>query len=249
MSAPSLPLQGFILTRHWRDTSAGSAIDFWLAADRGAQKVRLPPQEAVAFVPTAFSDRVRALLAGEDVQLRPVDGLYCRHYRTLTRAEKILTEAGIPLYEADIRPPERYLMERFITAPVLGTADGQVRDARLKPAPDYRPFLSLLSLDIETNRFDELYFVSACMAAASIRFICWGSRARGGPPATRPEMQLEYVLSRKGLIERLNAWFAWHDPYAIIGWNLVQFDLRMLQKHAERYALPLRLERGGEALE
>lgn len=62
-------------------------------------------------------------------------------------------------------------------------------------------------------------------------------------------MQLEYVPSRKGLIERLNAWFARHDPDAIIGWNLVQFDLRMLQKHAERYGLPLRLGRGGETLE
>ena len=173
MSAPSLPRQGFILTRHWRDTPAGSAIDLWLATDQGAQKVSLPAQEAVAFVPTMFSDRVRTLLAGEDVQLRPlaqrdfqrrpVDGLYCRHYRTLARAEKILADAGIPLYEADIRPPERYLMERFITAPVLfdGTVynDTQVRDARLKPAPDYRPSLSLVSLDIETNRFGELYCI------------------------------------------------------------------------------------------
>lgn len=173
MSASSLPQQGFILTRHCRDTPADSAIELWLATDQGAQKVSLPPQEAVAFVPTAFSDRVRTLLAGEDMQLRPlalrdfqrrpVDGLYCRHYRTLARAEKILADAGIPLYEADIRPPERYLMERFITAPVLfdGTicADGQVRDARLKPAPDYRPSLSLVSLDIETNRFGELYCI------------------------------------------------------------------------------------------
>lgn len=260
MSVPSLPRQGFILTRHWRDTPAGSAIDFWLATDQGPQKVSLPPQEAVAFVPTAFSDRVRALLAGEDVQLRPlalrdfqrrpVEGLYCRHYRTLARAEKILTEAGIPLYEADIRPPERYLMERFITAPVLfdGTANtnGHLHNARLKPAPDYRPALSLVSLDIETNRFGELYCIGL-HGCGQHQVYMLGEP--GGPPATRPEMQLEYVPSRKGLIERLNAWFARYDPDAIIGWNLVQFDLRMLQKHAERYGLPLRLGRGGEALE
>ncbi len=34
------------------------------------------------------------------------------------RYEKLLREAGVTLYEADIRPPERFLMERFITAPV-----------------------------------------------------------------------------------------------------------------------------------
>jgi len=47
----------------------------------------------------------------------------------------------------------------------------------------------------------------------------------------------------------LNAWLERHDPDAIIGWNLVQFDLRVLQKHAERYQIPLRLGRGGNLLE
>lgn len=35
----------------------------------------------------------------------------------------------------------------------------------------------------------------------------------------------------------------------IIGWNVVQFDLRMLQKHAERYRIPLRLGRDNSELE
>ncbi len=43
--------------------------------------------------------------------------------------------------------------------------------------------------------------------------------------------------------------FANHDPDVIIGWNVVQFDLRMLQKHAERYRLPLRLGRDNSELE
>lgn len=32
--------------------------------------------------------------------------------------EKRLREGGVTVYEADVRPPERYLMERFITSPV-----------------------------------------------------------------------------------------------------------------------------------
>lgn len=51
------------------------------------------------------------------------------------------------------------------------------------------------------------------------------------------------------MLEALNQWMAQHDPDAIIGWNLIQFDLRVLQKHAERYGVPLRLGRGGDALE
>ncbi|MDQ9555073.1 DNA polymerase II, partial [Serratia marcescens] len=63
------------------------------------------------------------------------------------------------------------------------------------------------------------------------------------------DFDLEYCASRPQLLERLNAWLERHDPDAIIGWNLVQFDLRVLQKHAERYQIPLRLGRGGNLLE
>ena len=91
--------------------------------------------------------------------------------------EQRLRSAGIEVFEADIRPPERYLMERFITAPVLfsGQADAQgvICDAHLKPNPDYRPALRLVSLDIETSERGELYSI-ARKAAASGRSICWG---------------------------------------------------------------------------
>jgi len=62
------------------------------------------------------------------------------------------------------------------------------------------------------------------------------------------DFELEYCDSRKQLIERLNGWMARHDPDGIIGWNLVQFDLRVLRDQAQRYQVPLRLGRGGEEM-
>ncbi|STD25933.1 DNA polymerase II [Enterobacter asburiae] len=61
--------------------------------------------------------------------------------------------------------------------------------------------------------------------------------------AMRPalDFRLEYVNSRPQLLEKLNQWFADNDPDVLIGWNVVQFDLRVLQKHAERYRIPLML--------
>ncbi len=47
--------------------------------------------------------------------------------------------------------------------------------------------------------------------------------------ASALDFELEYVASRPQLLEKLNAWFANYDPDVIIGWNVVQFDLRMLQ--------------------
>ena len=120
--------QGFVLTRHWRDTAAGTEVEFWLATDTGPRRIRVPNQTSVAFLPVEQCEQARALLKGErDVELRPLDlcdfdqrpvvGLYCRQHRQLMNLEKRLRQAGLDVYEADIRPPERYLMERFITAP------------------------------------------------------------------------------------------------------------------------------------
>lgn len=227
--------QGFVLTRHWRDTAAGTEVEFWLATDAGPQRLRVPYQPSVAFVPAVQQREVERLLRGErDVELRPlaladfrhrpVLGLYCRQHRQLMNLEKRLRAAGLDVYEGDIRPPERYLMERFITAPVsfTGTADAQgvLVQAQLKPAPSYRPRLKLVSLDIETTLRGELY--SIALQGCGERQVYMLGPANGDASAV--DFQLDYCDSRRQLIERLNEWLARHDPDAIIGWNLVQFD-------------------------
>ncbi len=252
--------QGFILTRHWRDTPSGIEIDYWLATDSGPQRIRLPLQQAVAFVPAMYNARVTALLSNErgwslrplamqDFSCRPVEGLYCRQYRQIQRIEKILTESEISLYEADIRPPERYLMERFITAPIWfqGEArpDGSLINAQIKAAPDYRPTLKSVSLDIETTAQGELYSIG--LYGCGQRKVYMLGPENGD--SKNIDFDLEYVASRPLLLHKLNQWLAEHDPDAIIGWNLVQFDLRVLQKHAERYQIPLAFGRDKSPLD
>ncbi len=107
-------------------------------------------QPSVVFIPEAHRKPLDWLLKGErDLELRslqlcdfhhrPVLGLYARQHRQLMDIEKRLRAAGVDVYEGDVRPPERYMMERFITAPVWfgGTADasGTLLDAQMKPAP------------------------------------------------------------------------------------------------------------------
>ncbi|MFW3572773.1 DNA polymerase II [Kosakonia cowanii] len=251
--------EGFILTRHWRDTPHGTEIELWLATDNGPLRVVLPPQESVAFIPAEQADNARALLHDEhnwrltplslnDFHRRPVMGLYCRAHRQLMRFEKLLREGGVTVYEGDVRPPERYLMERFITAPVW--VDGEPRgnalvNARLKPSPHYRPPLKWVSLDIETTRHGELYCIG--LEGCGQRTVYMLGPENGD--AQGLDFDLIYVASRPQLLEKLNAWFAEHDPDVLIGWNVVQFDLKVLQKSAERYRVPLTLGRNGSELE
>ena len=256
--------QGFLLTRHWRDTAAGTEIAFWLATDDGPRQVRLAPQPSVAFIPAAQRGQAEAVLRGErgcelrplalnDFQHRPVLGMYCGQYRQLQTLAKRLREHGIDVYEADVRPPERYLMERFITAPVwfkgrpgVGAA-APLLDGQMKPAPLYRPRLSLVSLDIETSAGGDLYSIALEGCGQRQVYMLGAPNGDAGHPPL--DFVLDYCDSRAQLLEHLNGWIARHDPDAIIGWNLVQFDLRVLQRHAERYQVPLRLGRDGSAME
>jgi DNA polymerase-2 len=141
-------------------------------------------------------------------------------------------------------------MERFITAPITfsgqDNGSGLLLDCVLKPAQQaYRPKLTLASFDIETTARGELY---------SIAFDGCGRRDvyMLGPPngdATGIDFNLVYVDTRQQLLEAFSAWITRHDPDVIIGWNVIQFDLRILQRHADQFKVPLRLGRDGSVME
>ncbi|WP_211455753.1 DNA polymerase II [Comamonas brasiliensis] len=249
MSTPER--QGFILTRNWRDTPAGAEFEYWLATDDGPLKVLLTAQTSVAFVETRHRAAVDAQLSTlPGVELRelslrsfqqePVLGIYARNFRQLRRLERTLQQKGIPLLEADVRPHERYLMERFITAGVTvqggRTANAALLDCRLAPAPDFRPALKVVSLDIETSQHQELYSIALDGMAERVVFML-------GQPSSEPEpttnFALVYCSSRQEMIKQLNDWFARNDPDVIVGWNVIQFDLRVLQKTADDCEIPL----------
>jgi len=251
--------QGFLLTRHWRDTATGTEVEFWLATDDGPRKIRIAPQTPVAFIRAEDRERAEPLVRTvRDAQLRelplkdfrqkPVLGLYCPQYRQLLGLEKTLKNAGVNVFEADIRPTERYLMERFITAPVSfeGEASGGVVHSELKPAAAYRPSLKLVSLDIETSAKGALY--SIALEGCGARQVFMLGPPNGDTEAAR-DFALDYCATRAEMLQRFNAWIAQHDPDAIIGWNVVQFDLRVLQKHADDYGVPLALGRDGSVVE
>jgi DNA polymerase-2 len=251
---------GFILTRHWRDTPNGTEVEFWLATDSGPRHIRLRTQASVAFIPAEQRARADAILRHEsqvelrplslvDFHHRPVLGLYCQRYRHLTGLAKKLRQADVNVYESDVFPPDRYMMERFITAPVEFSGEasmhGPLLNGEMKPTSGYRPQLKLVSLDIETSAHGDLY--SIALEGCGQRQVYMLGPANGDNSLV--DFQFEYCESRAQLLERLNQWLAQHDPDAIIGWNLVQFDLRVLQEHAERYGIALRLGRDGSAME
>ena len=134
----------------------------------------------------------------------PVLKLYCHQYHQLLQLKKKLRQINMNVYETDIRPPNRYLIKRFITANVLfdniEQPDGSLLCKSLKPAPNYHPTLHLISLDIETNAHGKLY---------SITLNDYGQRQiymlnPTNDNANILNFDLKYYNSHKALLEHLN---------------------------------------------
>lgn len=258
----STPTQhGYILTRQWRDTRDGSEVELWVAMEGGARRVVLTGQRSVAFVAASARDAVESVIRRDAaVELtplplktfgqEPVLGVYTRGHRVMQALEKQLAERGVVLHEADIRPDDRYLMERFITASVTVEATdpdaATLVDPRLRPGERYRPSLRMVSLDIETRADGQLYSV-ALEGCGQRQVYMLGVPGAGGD--AEDDFDLTYVEDHAALIVALNNWFRHHDPDVIIGWNLIQFDLRLLQACADRCGRVLTLGRGGTPID
>jgi len=160
---------GFLLTRHWRDGPGGVELVFWAHSSAGPLRLVFRGQQVVCFTPadTALdpADLPGLRLERKRLRLRaldgpPVDGLYLRHQRDLGRLRAQAASAGIPLYESDVKPHDRFLMERFITATLEVAGEAVERRGYLefhnpgvRPAA-CEPHLSYVSLDIETDGID-----------------------------------------------------------------------------------------------
>ena len=123
----------------------------------------------------------------------PVDGLYFRTLKDYREARLRLSEMGIRMWESDVRPEDRYLMERFIAGSVrVRGAMHRERGLRVFDNPglspsDWRPELSTLSLDIETGRDGTLYGIALDYADGTNRFrraAVLDSAAAGAPGET-----------------------------------------------------------------
>jgi len=254
-----LPLQtieGFLLTRNWRDTDRGIELEFWFSTDEGPLCVLAQEQRNLFFVPLPELDQARMLLRSErgvefktvelrDFAMAEVQAAYFSSQRQLRRAADTLRAGGLDPLEADINPAERFLMERFITGGA--TLRGEVlplRGYRVMRNPDikaspYRPKLSVASIDIET-------------AMEGLQLYSIGVHAiREGREYRRVFMLGEgasqnWVSSYSSAQELLRAfleWLAQYDPDVLIGWNVVNFDLWYLQRLARELGVRLTLGR------
>jgi len=250
---------GFLLTRQWRDTSAGIAIDLWFTTDQGPRWLQVVGQEAVLFVARDKVPEVSALLIGfhgwrqAEVNLcnfhhQPVNAFYFKTHTALRDFRQTLARANIICWEDDIRPHERYLMERFITAGANLTLSTNInqstkpfKNATIKLG-NYKPNLRWLSIDIETDmKAHDLYSIG--IYGVDIRRVFMV-----GEGVLSKDIDIEYYVDGRACLQAFLQLISDYDPDILLGWHVVQFDLWVLHKMAKRWRLPLKLGRAGQSV-
>ena len=247
--------QGFLLTRQWRDTHEGIELEFWWASDQGAFSTRITAQETVFFVLQSdlpqlqkqlkpFTDWRIANVNLRNFNHQPVAAVYVKQQRQLREILDYLDRLDFPYWEADIKPAERFLMERFITASaVVQPTENQSGNHFVNPrlsAPDqkasaWRPDLRLLSIDIETTMD----------AKQLLSIAAWGKDCKKVWMIGQGQDQdyLQFVADERQCLQAFLNFVKSFDPDVLIGWNLVQFDLWVLQQRAQELKLDFSLGR------
>ncbi|MCU7996265.1 DNA polymerase II [Shewanella glacialipiscicola] len=275
----AVSVQGRVITRHAIHRHGNLVLQYYLATAKGPVLVEVQDTEHICFCHQADVASLQLQTPGQALRFVPlalksfkggaVSGVYTKSSSSLRTLQRIAKDADIPLFEADIRPEQRYLIERFVALDVafLGHYLGPRIDSaevnslpvfigeRAKSiAPLTAIHLCCISLDFECSFEGLLYSVglygqyggqySGQASQQTYEKVIMVGEAELNSPS-----YIEWVADEAALIHRLIAWFHEFDPDFIIGWSVVSFDLALLSRRALLHRIPLTIGRGGAKLE
>jgi len=267
---------GFLISRQWRDTQQGLVLRYWCHTINGPLLVEQTNQEGVFFIEAPFLNKALRLshkllhrhrpLALKSFSQHAVSAFYFTSQRNLRNAATLLKDNNIEPLEADVRTVDRYLMERFITSALSVTVDEAnrkdqylaVQNAKLKPTK-FNPQFKVISFDIETN-----YKTNQVLSIA-----VYGKDALNSQnePSIENEPSIQNVFmlgdavnskaiehttfydDEKRLLIAFIDWLHSYNPDILIGWNCINFDLRILGQACKRLGLDFHIGRNHEAIE
>lgn len=278
--------RGFLLTRSANDRNNNIEITLWLKTPQGPVQLIVDNERAVFFVEVDDVNHARDILLKQGIkvaEIKPltlktfnqvqVAAVYFLTLKAFYQAREALKQKGIKCYEDDIRPDDRFLMERFITADITyaGQQAQLARYSSLSQATNlnnncYQRFeqvkckpidktkqtditLSTVSLDIECSLSGELYSIGFysedCQQVMMIANEQEIAREQTQTINSDVDVDIVWQADERQLLLSLLAWFTEHDPDIIIGWNVINFDFNLLQKRYDLYGIKFAIGRDG----
>ncbi len=272
-------IKAFLLTRQSFDTNTGVQLVFWFQSEAGALKVVINGQQPVFFIRQQDIQQAKDLLLNaSNLEIKPLQlknfenevmaGLYFKSQQHFYRSRDILQQNNIRCLEADVRPPERYLNERFLTGPVsidvsihVDEPGSVLINPKITP-DDYQPAFKVMSFDIETDYVTDALFSIAFVTEEHRRVLMiaesntdTGSGTDTGTGTDHSshkevadDTYIEYLPDELSLVKRFLEWVKLTDPDVFIGWNVINFDFRFLQKKCDQLKIQLSMGREGSRL-
>ena len=163
-----------------------------------------------------------------------------------------LHDVGVATYESDVRFATRYLIDRNVRGGCVIQGEAQhskeagidwvFNDPVVEPGPvEFSP--KLLSFDIETDpEASRLLAISLFGDSLDEVYIV----ARDGV-TSMPENAIGFP-SEAAVLDAFNEKVRSFDPDVLTGWNVIGFDLRVLDGVARRHGRSFEMGRGGGAL-
>lgn len=243
----------YILSRHWRDSDSGIELRFWLIDADGQRRCRkIERQQSSCFVAVKHLKQWHSLWRRLGLQLRIGDRkftsmlgetvvpVYSDAVKQQRRWVHLGQDQGLNVWEDDVMPDNRFLMERFLFGSL--TED----NGRFRPATSEPP-LRVLSLDIETAWFvpgelPDLYSVALAYERMQQVFIV----GQGTDFTTPDGLRICFMTSVKACLKATVLAIQQADPDCIVGWNVIDFDLRILQGHCDLEGVRFDIGRDGQ---
>jgi DNA polymerase-2 len=250
-------LEGFILTARAIERQGKTYIEFWFVTEDGAVKGITAAQQALVFIDQKDWLQTSPLLQHTGIEHsykllnlktfehQAVGAVYFDKNNFLFKAKTLLRQHHISCFEDDIRLPERYLMERFVygSAVFTGKQDTQ-NPARLSDIQckfsQYVAKFRLLSIDIECSENGELFSIG--LASETNNCVLMIGKAQ------EAENWIQWLDNEKALLKQFVEQVKQFDPDIIIGWNVVNFDFRLLIKRAALHRVELTIGRDNQPI-
>jgi DNA polymerase-2 len=249
--------EGFILTARHIERHGKTYIECWFVTENGALKAVSNTQQGLFFIHQHDQAEASLLLRESEIEHsynplslktfehQAVGGLYFDRNNSLYKAKTLLKQHHICCFEDDIRLTERYFMERFIYGSAAFTGKkvtgkpAELSDMQCKPS-QFVPKFSVLSIDIECSENGELFSIG--LASNTYKCVLMIGEAQ------TTHTWIHWLDNEKILLQQFVKQVSTIDPDIIIGWNVVNFDFRLLIKRAALHKVDLLMGRNSQPI-
>jgi DNA polymerase-2 len=251
----------FLLNESWSDISGKNILTYWgISNETGPVEIRITNSYPLFFVlRDSEIQGLKVQYTRKNVLLKnfnsdPVDALYFNTQKDLLSSAEYLRKLNIPIYESDVDPARRYLMERNIYAQVSLTGEEKKEEKStlfinpvIKPAvvePEFR----VLSIDIETGRDNSVYSIACHIWGGNdpeVKIVFMRGRVEV-KDKSKPEVI--FGNNEEDILRLFINWIKQNDPDIIIGWHVIGFDLMFLERRCKDLNINFDIARKGNVL-